>query len=440
MFVRKNLSITMTTERQGRSRNGRKLLAVVVGAAAVLAAGVAVLTRPFSKAPWPKVPSDPRTIYGTDGTPEERSEIPVITPFHLDTDPMEGLLLMNFEGDPDRIYKGFEPQKFDDTRHGRGLLVIGWRLDGRVDVFHEASITLDPETYGIAGKGLHAMVARTFGASLFELGPGGAQLDLEFQDLEGRQVHLLVRETDTRPRHPFGLLAPMGSAATEPPALPLVFVNEFYFVRRAGSQVLIQIDGRSHKGDDIPMILDGTRVHFIRYSADPFIATWNPATQEAAVVLESARQAGEGTFMAQASGVEYELVANGPFREITRMSRREGVHMVSVEFEPAFPHLLALRDEVEVTGAFRISLDLPVGTVTGSWRARREGRALHMEVIPVGGWVPGEAPRAARLLFRAVSMFRTWPTTYVWKAVLQLPAGPHEMHLPRPMRAAWERM
>jgi hypothetical protein len=48
-------------------------------------------------------------------------------PVHLHIDPMEGLLPVNFENDPDEIYIGFEPQLFDDPIHGRGLryLTVG---------------------------------------------------------------------------------------------------------------------------------------------------------------------------------------------------------------------------------------------------------------------------------------------------------------------------
>jgi hypothetical protein len=48
-----------------------------------------------------------------------------INPFCIDIDPMERLLLVNFEKDPDTIYIGFEPQVFDDPINGRGHLVIG---------------------------------------------------------------------------------------------------------------------------------------------------------------------------------------------------------------------------------------------------------------------------------------------------------------------------
>ena len=38
------------------------------------------------------------------------------------------------------------------------ILVIGWRRDGKVDVYHEAGLKLRPEKYDIAGKGLEQMI------------------------------------------------------------------------------------------------------------------------------------------------------------------------------------------------------------------------------------------------------------------------------------------
>jgi hypothetical protein len=423
-----------------RARAVRILLALTGSGVAVLGAALLILTRPFAAPPRQESPPHPPSVYGGGGDATTRVEVPVVSPFHLHIDPMAGLFLANFEKDPDRIYLGLEPQSFDDRIHGRGLLVIGWRVDGRVDVFHSPGLRLDPRTYGIAGKGLHRMEERPFAGARFELGPDGAQVELEFEDLEGRAVRLLVRETDTRPRRPFAFLAPMGGAASDPPALPLVYVHDFYFVRRAGSEVRIEIDGRVHQGDPFPLLLDGTRVHFHRYSPDPFIVTWNPASETEAAVLDVRTGTGSGKITADARGVRYELEANGAFREIRRMSRSEGEHAVVIEFDPAFPQLLALRDGAEASGGFRISAGPTAGTITGRWSVTRRNGELHVEAIPDGGWTPGDVPRMARLLFRAVSTFRTWPTTYVWRATLPLAAAGRDPDGSIPMRSSWQRI
>ena len=410
------------------------LLALSSGAVVLLGATALFMTRPFTEPRWQEAPPNPISIYlpaelQTGGT--GRSPLPLVSPFHLETDPMARLLLINFEEDPDTVYHGFEPQFFDDAVHGRGLLVIGWRVDGRVDVFHDPALRIDPQTYGITGAGLHTMAERSFAGALFELGPAGAQVDISFRDLQGRLVHLLIHETDTRPRTPFGLLAPMGVAASDPPALPLVYVGGFSFVRRAGTEYRIEIDGRSHRNDFIPLILDGTPVYFLRYSAAPFIVTWNPDSAAHLRVLEPRPTGGAGgagsagsttTLTAHAEGVQYDIVTNGTFHEIRQMSRREGNNEVVVEFTPAFPQLLALADGTDLAGQFRVTAHASLGVVRGSWRVVRKDQELHLEILPDGGWTPGPAPPMARILFRVVSMFQDWPKTYIWRGTVQLPA------------------
>lgn len=419
----------------------RVLLALSASAFVLILISALFLTRPFVEIFWDDVPPVPESAYRQGEVHLQASHgTPVISPFHLQTDPMTGLLLINFESDPDLIYMGFEPQIFDDSVHGRGILVIGWRVDGKVDVFHEAGLRLDPKTYGIAGKGLHILTERDFSESLFELGPTGAQVDIAFQDLQGRPVRLEIRETDTRPRTRFGLLAPMGSAASDPPALPLVYVDEFYFVRRAGTEYRIEIDGRNHRNDSIPLMLDGTLVHFLRYSADPFIVMWNHDEDARVRVLDLDPDPIAGAFVADVDGVRYDLEANGAFREIRRMSRRQGEHEVIVEFNPAFPQILALNDDVEVNGEFRITAQPGVGTVKGRWRVVRQDGELQLLVVPNGGWTPGPAPSMARLLFRVVPTFRAWPTTYQWRGVIQLPSSDTVAGEPLVLWSGWERI
>ena len=87
--------------------------------------------------------------------------VKIANPFRISIDPMERLLLVNFEKDPETLYVGFEPQVFDDNINGKGHLVIGWRVDGRVDVYHEPGLRIDKGKYDIAGKGLANMIELT---------------------------------------------------------------------------------------------------------------------------------------------------------------------------------------------------------------------------------------------------------------------------------------
>jgi hypothetical protein len=431
----------MTTNEEGKEARGagvpRRLRRTgwALGVLGGLALGTAAyFTRPF-RPPTPGVhgPLDP-SIY------VDLERVPLWSPFHLDVDPMDRLILVNFEGDPDRVYLGFEPQVFDDDVHGRGLIVIGWRIDGRVDVFHEPSLSLAEETYRITGEGLNAMAARDFGEGRVALGHRGADVDLAFDDLEGRAVRLRIHESDPRPRRPFDLLAPMGAAATEPPALPLVFLHDFDFVRRAGTEVRIEIDGRTHAPDALPVPMNGARVHFMRYSPDPFIVTWNPGGTRQIEPL--ARVDVE----AHQDGVRYLLQRNRGHFEIREMSRAHagprGFREVRVAFFPAFPNVAALRPGAEVAGDFCISGAPGVGIVTGSWRVAHQDAQIRVEVHPSGGWTPNESGRIVRLMYRLVPVFRDWPSTYRWTGVLKTPdehSGSVGMQNPE-LSSGWERI
>lgn len=365
----------------------------------------------------------------------------MVSPFHLDSEAMRSLALFNFERDPDTVYQGLEPQAFDDEEHGRGLLVIGWRRDGHVDVYHDPALRLNAAGYSIAGSGLHRMEPRDLSSGRFEITPTGLSVDLEFTDVEDRSIRLVASETDTRPRRPFALLAPMGSAATDPPSLPLVYVKDFYFVRRAGSEIRIEIDGKPHRSDTLPMLLDRTWMHFVRYSAAPLIAQWNHERhQHAEILIPATSDGGSGAVrsgVTGAAGTRFELHANGPFHEIRRMTRCERGQQVSIEFTPPVPHLLGLRDGPSVGGAFRVTTEPSAGTVTGTWTVTRRGDRFEIEAVPSGGWTPGTVPPMARLLFRVVRMFRSWPTTYRWSATVDRPDSDHQQPT---LHSAWERI
>jgi hypothetical protein len=354
---------------------------------------------------------------------------PLLSPFHLHVDPMEGLLLVNFEGDPDRVYVGFEPQVFDDEVHGRGMLVIGWRVDGRVDVYHQPSLRLDPATYSIAGRGLANLVERPLEGARLAFGAAGVDAWFAFEDLEGRPVEVTVRETAGRPRKPFGLLAPMGEAATAPDALPLVLLHDFYFVRRRGAEVEIRVDGELRTPDRLPVPVDGSRMYFLRYSPAPFIVTWNPAHDGPLAPLRETgiREARDGE-------VTYELLDNQGRTEIASMRRRRGPHEVVVDFEPALPHLAELRHGARAEGRFLVRGHSSTGVVSGVYRVQRDEGEVRLEVHPSGGWTPAERKWSVRLMYRVVPTFREWPTTYRWEATVDLdgPGG-------ATMRSRWLR-
>jgi hypothetical protein len=365
----------------------------------------------------------PAEIYAQD------RQGPLYSPFHLHHDPMERLLLLNFDDDPDEIYLGFEPQVFDDDVHGQGLLVIGWRVDGYVDVYHQPGLRLKAATYSIAGNGLAEMLMRPMDGSTFEVTAAGVDAHITFDDKLGRPVELRVKEHNTKTRRPFALLAPMGSAATNPEALPLLFLHDFYFVRRANSEVRLSVAGKVHTPSTLPIPLDGSRMYFLRYSDNPLIITWNPAFDGVLTPLTRI-----GSSEALLGGVRYDLTANHGQPELAQMRLEQRGHHVTVTFLPAFPNLVALRDGAAVSGSFRIAGGTGAGTVGGVYTVARHGEAVTVRVTPSDGWQPDERKWSLRLLYRVVPTFTNWPKTYTWTATLDL-SDLTEVR----MRASWQR-
>jgi hypothetical protein len=341
----------------------------------------------------------------------QNHEVQVYNPFRIDVDPMERLLLVNFEKDPDSVYIGFEPQVFDDKVNGTGHLVIGWRVDGRVDVYHQRGLKLNPDKYNIAGKGLAHMVEREMPGAYFEVNEFGVQAFYGFEDIHQRAVHIKIAESNPRKRKPFGLLAPMGHVAENPSSLPFFLMNDFYFVRKKHTEMALTINGKEHKTDPFPIPLDWTRMTFMRYSANPLLANFNPAFEGALNPLSV--QQGWNTF-AEDTELEISIEAGKPI--IKSLKRKHQEHTVSLSFEPGFPDISSLETNSIKKGSFKIMGHSSTGYVQGEYVVEKGNDGIQISLIPAKGWKPKPDRVSLRFLYKVIKIFRTWPATYEWTA------------------------
>ena len=337
------------------------------------------------------------------------------SPFNLRLDYMKRLLLINIQRDPDSVYLGFEPQVFDDPVNGHGLIVIAWRLDGRVDVYHQPTVTLKPANYEFVGKGLADLIERPFSNAHYEVGAHGVNLQVAFEDKLGRSIALHVVEQNEHPRQPFSLLAPFPSGSDKPFSLPLVLLYDFYFVRLKETQVEIVIEGQRHQPDTLPVPVDGTRMYFMRYSTDPFILHWNP---NFAGALPALHPTGPGSLTT--GDTIYDLIQNGDRFEIGGLRPTDQRHAVHIAFTPAFPDVANLQDGAQVSGTFHIDLEKSMGTIDGTYHVQRRGHGVKIELHPAEGWQPGVRQWSVRFMFFVIKLFKQWPRTYRWTATLDL--------------------
>lgn len=334
-------------------------------------------------------------------------------PFAIHIDPMERLLLVNFEKDSDSVYVGFEPQVFDDEVNGTGHLVIGWRADGRVDVYHQPGLRIQPEKYDIAGKGLFKLVETEMQGAYFEVNDFGVQAYYSFTDYYGRQVEIAISETNPRKRKPFGLLAPMGYAAENPSAMPLVLLHDFYFVRRKLSQVTIRIGERQHKPDLLPIRMDRSKMTFTRYSPEPLIATLNPAFDG---ILQPLRLTSGSNSIGE--GTELIMVETNDGPAIGHLGRTHLHHKLLMAFDPPFPCPTSIDAGQRFEGRFTLKGDPTTGEVAGIYRIENVGGKVKILLHPSGGWIQRPDRFSLRFLYRVGKVFKNWPKAYQWHASL----------------------
>lgn len=345
----------------------------------------------------------------------DNNAIPIAFPFSIKIDPMEKLLLANFEQDPDSVYVAFEPQVFKDDINGTGHLVIGWRADKKIDVYHEKSLNLDPAKYSIAGAGLNKMVPVDMEKASYEVDDFGVQAHYKFRDLLGRAVEIAINEKNPRKRKPFGLLAPMGDAATHPTSLPMVLLHDFYFVRKKQTDVVISIDQHSHKLDELPMPIDFQKMTFARYSPRPLIATLNPEHNGALETLDL--ELGQRTY--EKEGCIYEIEWNKQTASIKSMSAKHKIHPLTMNFRPSFPCLNTIAPGTQYKGNFTISGHESVGNISGEYHIQSKKESAAISLIPSKGWKPKTSKFSTWFLFTVAKVFKKWPTTYQWDAELK---------------------
>jgi hypothetical protein len=342
----------------------------------------------------------------------------IIIPIRLGIDPMERLLVVSFKGDPE--FEGFEPQVFDDPINGRGMRVLRYRKDGKVDLYFQPGVRVDRSTFTV-GAGIGDFVETTIEPAQFEITQSSLNLHVAFTDAQGRKVELSVHE-DTHGKSGFPLLAPVGADVEKPPRLMLVFMPSIDLVRRTGSMFEGRVGDRILRPVSFPILLDWQRVLFIRYAAKPVIGTLNPPMSKPLTIKMPAPGSAE---------VDGMMIVADEKGSVARINAGLEPRQVEMDFLPSFPNLPDLPQGDSSAGRWSIRI-MGVPITGGSYHALGEGDCVAVELDVTENWKPSGLPFCMKIFTRVVSMFRTWPETYRWRGVVELGAEPV-------MSGVWER-
>lgn len=343
---------------------------------------------------------------------KSQNETVLLNPFSINITPMKSLLLVNIENDPDSLYIGFEPQMFDDSIHGKGYLIIAWRKDGKVDVYHEPGLKLDSSNFDIAGKGLANMITCEFTNPLLDLNDTAVNVYFKFTDIHNREVVISIAENNPKQKKPFGLLAPMGDALENPTAMPLIMLQDFYFVRRKGSEIMLTIDGKEHKADNLPLPIDRSRMTFIRYSSKPLIVKLNPKYSGKAAVHIIEDNQDVLNFDNYEIGLEW---TDGK-AYIKSIIRHNEVYPVKITFNESFPNIGNMNKNEKKEGTFSIESHPSIGKIKGNYYIEFSGDDVFVKLVPSKGWIPQKSKLSLSILYRVAKVFKRWPATYEWTA------------------------
>jgi hypothetical protein len=335
----------------------------------------------------------------------------VVLPFPIAYIPIKKLALINFEKEPDKEYTGLELQYLSGEAFGSGYRIIAWRLDGYVDVYDEFTLTKpDPKSFQVAGRGLKEYYQVAIQKVRFEKG----KLSFKFTDKRGRRISVFIEEHTSRKTKGISLLAPVGSSSKNPVYLPLIYLVEFDFLRKKGTEAEVKIAGKKMKLDSFPFPSpkDWQWRFYTRWTMESFIIEF--AEEKEAVLkewsLNSSGKVVDGSFI-------YHFHEN----KLTEISFQED-HPLHVQFQEGIPDIRTMQPGTSAHGVFSITAGDGMGKIEGTYSVERHEETVELEMVPDGGWVPEPKTLLTKILFHKKSMFCSWPKTYRYRQTVHLPS------------------
>lgn len=332
-----------------------------------------------------------------------------VLPFHFVFEPMVRLAVISFNGDEE--FEGYEPQYFDDPINGKGIRLLRYRTNGKVDVYYEAGIIHD-KRFSI-GTGTADLKMIHFDKKLFEVTEEGLQVHLIFTDAQGRKNKLTVEENSSG-KHPVPLLAPVGGGVEKPQKFFLVYMNDFDFAYHKTTQIHCSLGERILNPATLPFLICGHRPYLARYCSRLSIVALNPDGSNPlwfdAVPGKTTMQ-NETKIHCNAAG------------KVDHIQIGKDTHSAMLYFPDGFPNLLDLPKNQRIRGFFEIliSSDKITG---GQYQLEKIADQVHVVLNQFEKWQPTGHPIGYKLLFTLVKIFRNWPTNYSWEGTVELKKNP----------------
>jgi hypothetical protein len=361
------------------------------------------------------------------GTPPQTAGRPIevhdlLVPITMELSTIRQLLIIDIDDDP--TYRTLEPQVLE-APGGDGIVLLAYRHDGYVELYAPAGLGIDPSGYDGLGKGLLGIHHAAFEQARFEVAGDGLKLDLALLAPNGRRFDLRVHEHLAGRRDRFPVLAPVGGAFDSPSFFPFLWLPGLSFVPVRGTEVEVRVDGQERGIPRLPVPIGGRRCLMARYDPDVLVCQLNPDSVSVATRVPVRGHPGPG-----ASGIDIVEVADGFGVAALRAGR--GDHTCAALLDPPFPDPRSLAASTSRSGALLLQAD-DITELRGRYEVTRTDGRVELVIEGFGPWRTRLRRPLLALLFR-LPVFRRWPTTYRWRATLDLdPASRHRW------TSRWER-
>jgi len=199
------------------------------------------------------------------------------------------------------------------------------------------------------------------------------------------------------------MLAPIGAVSKKPRYFPITFLKKFGMIIKKDTEIYVKIHRNLRKIVDIPVKMNGLNIYLARFSLEPIICNWNNAYSGNLnpIVIHSPY------YHIKENNLSIEILSNAGFYEIKKISGMdERNHLISFEFSPAIPNLIALQSGKKIKGKFSCSFDDRQGIFAGEYYIIRIDEIITFNIHPTKGWQP--------------FLGKLWLASYYWTAKIEI--------------------
>jgi len=203
---------------------------------------------------------------------------------------------------------------------------------------------------------------------------------------------------------------------------------KFDFVRKAGTNISIQIDGKKRTPDKFPapMPKEMQFRYFTRYSLDCQIIEFASAGKR---ILEQYELTKEHKIIFH--NTEYELDKKEDIILLNKIIIRDKNHPIHITFSDGIPvyynEISSFnKNDIQFESSFIINAGTSMGTISGKYSFQLKDKIMHYTLIPTEGWSSVPNSLLTRIMLGKNTFFCTWPKTYKYQLKININNGESE--------------